>query len=208
MGKDLVLLVLYCISLPKVTQAEVSVFLTVMNEHNSMYQPYSPSQIIRAEDMLNLTRKRGSTTSFQVYNPLNLQYYWNMSYPYGMEDIKARDIIDIDEDEMELASASRRHRKTHRGELVRESGPYSKTGKVNVLLAISDDPDNPDRWHGIKTGGGSIIILFVDVILRIIGDIGPVVVLFLTICCLICIRRFLLLFMRLDIELLHERHIG
>ena len=205
------LLAFYCVSLPKVTQVEVSVFITVMNGHDSMYQPYSPIQIIRAEDMLNLTRKRGSTASFQVYNPLNLQWRdnnWNMSYPYGIEDIKARDIIDIDEDEIELASVSRRHGKAHRGERVRESGPYSKTGKVNVLLAISDDPDNPDRWHGIWSGGGSTIILFIDVILRIIGDIGPAVVLLLTICRLICIRRFLLLFMRLNIELLRERQIG
>ena len=84
-----------------------------------------------------------------------------------MADIKARDIIDIDEAGMELVSANRRYEKAHRGERAREAGPYSKTGKVNVLLAISDDPDSPDRWHEIWSGGGTTITLFVDVTRRI-----------------------------------------
>ena len=36
--KDLLLLALYRVSLPKATQAEVSVFLAVMNGHNPMYR--------------------------------------------------------------------------------------------------------------------------------------------------------------------------
>ena len=42
-GKDLVLLALDRVSLPKATQTEVSAFLAVMNGHDPMYQPYSPS---------------------------------------------------------------------------------------------------------------------------------------------------------------------
>ena len=72
-----------------------------------------------------------------------------MPYPYGMSNIKARDIIDIDEAGLELVSSNRRHGKSHKDERVREAGPYSETGKVNLLLAISGDPDNPDRWHEI-----------------------------------------------------------
>ena len=59
LSKYLVLLVLYRVSLPKTIQAEISVFLAVTNGHDPMYQPYSLSQITRADDMLNLTRKRG-----------------------------------------------------------------------------------------------------------------------------------------------------
>ena len=68
MGNDLVLLALYRVSLPKATQAEGSAFLVVMNGHDAMYIPYSPSQITRVEDVLNLTRKRWSTTAFQAYD--------------------------------------------------------------------------------------------------------------------------------------------
>ena len=56
-----------------------------------------------------------------------------------MVDIKAQDIIDIDEAGMKLVSANWRHGKAHKCERVRKAGPYSKTGKVDLLLAISDD---------------------------------------------------------------------
>ena len=73
LGKDLVLLALYRVSLPNATQAEVNTFLAVMNRHDHMYHPYSPSQITRVETMLNLKRKKGSTTFFQAHDPFNLQ---------------------------------------------------------------------------------------------------------------------------------------
>ena len=126
MGNDLVLFTLYRVLLPKATQSEVSIFLVIMNRHDPMYVPYSPSQITRVEDVLNLTRKRGSTTAFQAYDPFTLQWrdnYWNMSYLYGMANIKTRDTIDIDEAGLELVSSNRRHGKSHKGEGVREAGP-------------------------------------------------------------------------------------
>ena len=51
-----------------------------------------------------------------------------MYYSYGMADIKARDIIDINETGMELVSVNRRHEKAYGGKRVREAGSYSKTG--------------------------------------------------------------------------------
>ena len=170
------LLALYRVSLPKATQAEVSAFLAAMNGHDPMYVLYSPSQCSRAEDVLNLTRKRGSTTTFLAYDPFNLQWrdnYWNMQYPYGMADIEARDIINIDEARLELVSSNRRHGKTHKGERVKEAGPYSKSGKLNLLLAISGDLDHPDRWHEIWSCGETTISKFLAIIRRIISDIGP-----------------------------------
>ena len=148
LGNDLLLLLLYRISLQYVTPAEVSTFLVVMNEHDPIYVPYSSSQISRAEDVLNLTRKRGCATAFQAYDPLNLQWrdnYWNILYPYDMVDIEARDIIDSDEARLQVVSSNRRHVKAHKCKRVREAVAYSKSGNVNLLLAMSGDPDNPDR---------------------------------------------------------------
>ena len=68
MGNDFVLLVLYRVSLPKATQVEGSAFRVVMNGHDPMYVLYSPSRITRSEDVLNLTRKRGNTASFQAHD--------------------------------------------------------------------------------------------------------------------------------------------
>ena len=94
-----------------------------------------------------------------------------------------------------------------------EAGSYSKTGKVNLLWAISGDPDNPDIWHEIWGSGETTIFLFVDDIRRIIGDILVLVHLVvdiflrLIICRLIYIRSILQYDTRLSIRLLREHHI-
>ena len=53
------------------------------------------------------------------------------------------------------------------------SCPYSKTGEVDLLLVISDDPDNLDMYYEIWSGGGTIISLFINVVRQIIVDIDP-----------------------------------
>ena len=58
LDKDSVLLALYRVSLPKITQAEISTFLAVMNGHDPMYEQYISGQITRAKNMLDLTRKK------------------------------------------------------------------------------------------------------------------------------------------------------
>ena len=90
-----------------------------------------------------------------------------------MANIKTWDIIDTDEAGLELVSSNRRYGNTHKGERVREASPYSKTGKVHLLLAMSGDPNNPDRWYEIWNCGGTTISKFIAIIRRIIGDIGP-----------------------------------
>ena len=56
----------------------------------------------------------------------NLQWrdnYWDLPYPYGMANIKDRDIIDNDEAGLVLLSSNLRHGKSHNDERVREAGP-------------------------------------------------------------------------------------
>ena len=89
-----------------------------------------------------------------------------MPYPYDMVDIEARDIIDSDEARLQVVSSNRRHVKAHKGKRVREAVAYSKSGNVNLLLAMSGDPDNPDRWHNIWSCGGTTIPKFVAIIRR------------------------------------------
>ena len=55
---------------------------------------------------------------------------------------------------------------------MRKVGFYSKTSKVSLLFEISGDPDNLHRWYEIQSGHGTTLTLFVDIIRRIIADIG------------------------------------
>ena len=59
-GFSIIYSVLYCASKGNTSWGKR--IFAVMNGHNSTCVPYSPNQITRAEDMLNLTRKRGVTT--------------------------------------------------------------------------------------------------------------------------------------------------
>jgi len=68
---------------------------------NRAIDPYSPSQVSRAEDRLGLWLKVGSTTtSNQAHRPINKlkrQMYWNDPFPMGIYGENTDLIIDIDE---------------------------------------------------------------------------------------------------------------
>jgi hypothetical protein len=89
----------------------VNAFLWNAHEHfEAIPRLYSPSQISRTEDRFGLSRKRGSTTAQQALLPINLarrKAFWTRSYPYGIADIRAEDMIDIDECAIYKESADR-----------------------------------------------------------------------------------------------------
>ena len=75
-GHDLILLALYCLAYPKANAAEINAFLYRVNFGNIMFRFYSPSQISKTEERIGLTKKRGSTTAFQAYLPINKFKRW------------------------------------------------------------------------------------------------------------------------------------
>ena len=98
--------------------------------------------------------------------------FWNLPYPYGIADIPREDLIDLDEYGAELSTADRKIGKVYLGVRCKQSGLYSKTEKLNLLLAISGDDDNPMRWRDIWTGEGTTGIRMADFIRRIIKDLA------------------------------------
>jgi hypothetical protein len=124
---------------PKSTIAEVNAFL--WNAHEQFSDTprfYSPSQISRAEDRFGLSRKRGSTTARQALLPINLarrEAFWTRSYPYGVADVLAEPMIDLDECAIYLESADRHIGKAPIGIRVREPGPYGHSVKWTLLMA-------------------------------------------------------------------------
>ena len=90
-----------------------------------------------------MTRKVGSTTACQAFCPINLmrrEDYWNCPYQFGMADIRRQDIIDIDEAAIFVETADRKYGKCEIGRRVKQAGPYSKSCKLNIIMAISGDP--------------------------------------------------------------------
>ena len=135
-----------------------------------------PSQICEAEKIIGLTRKRGSTTAYQALRPINRQkrwMFWNLPYPYGIADIRRQDMIDLDECGVEMTDADWSLGKAYIGHRVSQPGPYSKSTKINLLLAISGDDNNRWRWREMWTGEGTTGTRMITFIQRIINDIGP-----------------------------------
>ena len=86
-GMDLVLLALYRVVYPKATAAEINAFLYNANYGNVHFRFYTSSQITFTENLIGLSRKKGSTVSYQAFLPWNLRLcwiYWNLPFPLGI----------------------------------------------------------------------------------------------------------------------------
>ena len=162
-GQDVILLALYRCIYPKASMAEVNAFLYRANFGNPSFSFYSPSQISRAESLIGLSRKRGSTTAYQAMYAVNLRKrwnYWNMAYPVGIADIPRRNVIDLDECGVFVeTTANRTYGKSYIGMRVREEGPYSKSEKWTLMLAVCGEDDfnggDARRWAEMWLVGGT-----------------------------------------------------
>ena len=182
-GSDLVLLALYRVVHPNAQHAEINAFLYRCNFGNPFFRFYSHSQISRAEDILNLKGKRGSTTAYQAFLPVNVMKRWrffNLPYPLGIADIRREDMIDVDEAGIFLESSARRNGKAHSTVRVVSRGPYSKTEKWNLMMGVSGEegtPQNPSRrWRTMWLRGGTTIervLEFLNVVLAELGHGTP-----------------------------------
>jgi len=152
---------------------ELKAFL--LNRNPNQHRVFSDSQIHRAEVKLDLTRKAATTTADKAFLPhnLNLRHmYFNCNYPLGIADISAEDMIDSDKAVFFLEMTNRDYGKTVRGCRCDEQGVYNKgSEKVNVLIGISGDPNNPMRWIDQWTGEGTTLVIYYRFICRVCDDL-------------------------------------
>ena len=171
LGRPLERLALFWVAYPKATYAECRAYL-----HNTdpNVDVYSDSQIFRAKTLLNITRKRASTTAVKAYSLRNLtlrHMYWNEQFPRGMVGVGINDIIDVDETGFKLESSNRGYGYAIRELRCTDAGVYGAGQKVNCLLAIGSDANVGRRWHECWQGGGTTIDRFSDFIEMILDDL-------------------------------------
>ena len=180
-GFDLILLALYWTIYPKASAAKVNAFLYRINYGNVNFSFYSHSQISKAETMIGLSRKAGSCTAYQAFLPRNIQRreeYWNYPYPIGIADCRRRFMIDLDECGLFLETANRKYGKSYVGLQINEPGPYAKSEKWNLLMAVCGEEGvvgAPSRqWTKFWTVlGGTTVNKMYEFIQEILNDIGP-----------------------------------
>ena len=153
-GIDLVNLATFRLVHPKAYIDEVRAYI---NNQNSAARPYSPSQIVRAEQRLCLWQKVRSATSNQAYRPVNLSKckdYWEELYPAGVNDQAIAAMIDIDEAGFKLESQDRKRGKVTKQRRADARGKYKKGGRnVSLLMGISGNQQNSFKFHQLSEGG-------------------------------------------------------
>ena len=83
-------------------------------------------------------------------------------------------MIDLDECGIELYTTNRSIGKSYLGRRDKQSGLYSKTDKLNLLLAISGDNNIPMRCRDMWTGEGTTGNRMIDFVRRIIEDLATI----------------------------------
>ena len=158
-GEDRFLLACYRLGYPKASAAEVIAFI---HAHSSAPRIYSPSQITECEQDLGLSTKVGSTTAFQAFLPANLErrrHFWNSNFPLGVRDSFLDEFLDIDECGISIQVVNRSSGKAYLNIRVREEGPYERTQKWSLILAIRPDGG---RWFRFSKDQGTTAVVFND----------------------------------------------
>ena len=156
-GDDLFNLAIFCQVRPKAYIDEVQAYL---HNRRPEIRPYSPSQIVRAEQRLGLWLKAASTTSNEAYWPDNLRKrrrYWKKAYPHGVNGEDTRDMIDIDEALFKLESQDCKYGKVTKSRRCDARGKYKKgAGGASLLMGISGDEQNHFEFRRQYLGGTSL----------------------------------------------------
>lgn len=172
LGRPLEQMALFWVVNPKATYAEVRAYLYNIDPTRD---PYSDSQVHRAKVLLDLRRKRASTTAEKAYSLRNLSLrhsYWNSGPPAGMVGVNVDDIIDIDETAFKLESSNRKFGYAVRELRCTDTGAYGAGAKVNFLMAISGERVGVGmRWFDCWQGGGTTLHRFADFIEMILDDL-------------------------------------
>jgi hypothetical protein len=159
-GVDLFNLTLFHLIRPKAYICKVKAYVNNMNPDN---QPYSDSQISRAEQRLGLWFKVGSMTSDQAYCPINLlkrRNYWREVYPLGVRGEDTDYIIDIDEAKFKLESQDCKRGKVTRQRGCDACGRYKKgAGGINLIMGICGDATDPFEFHQIHTWWNWLVVV-------------------------------------------------
>jgi hypothetical protein len=177
-GLPLLLLAVYRAAFPKAERAEVAAFLwRAHSGHLPNPHLYTATEINRAENLLGLNRKKGSTTAYRAYLPRNLlrrHMYHHFPTPYGINNVRRMHMIDLDEACLTVEAANRKYGKACVHRRVRQSGNYGHGKARTLLMAITGD-DEGDRWVSMFEGAGTEILHFVNFITIVLRDIGPAV---------------------------------
>jgi len=173
-GHHLYLLVLFKKIYPQASASQSAVFVAVHSADNRVFTDREISKALRG---LNFTRKKGSTTAYEAFSPVNLKrhfQFWNYSFPAGVVGVRRRDLIAIDECSFCVGDATQTYGHAVKGLRVRKVGNYGRgKAKFTLILAVeAGDPDldnsqlgsiaKPRIWYHLSPDKGTTTVGYVD----------------------------------------------
>ena len=172
-GEDIILLATFRCKYPHANCYELIAFIwNTWGRYQDPPRFYDPSQITRAEQNIGLSRKRAAKTARQANTPRVQNWrhnYWNCPLPLGIANVRACDMIDMDEAVVTANEATRKYGKGFLFERVRYYGPYAREGgSVRLIMGISGDAQLGYRWAEIEEQrGGTTFLEFYNMVDRI-----------------------------------------
>ncbi len=156
-GQNLIQLAIFQSTNPKATTDEIQAHLLNLQNPANQLSPFSPAQVLRAESLVGLTCKVGSTNCSHAYLPINLtkrNMYFNMTDPFGIAETSIYNMIDVDEAGVKLEHNNKKYRKTPTNICV-DDWVYKSDQMTNLLLAITSNDQYIMSWHHIWVGDGT-----------------------------------------------------
>jgi CRISPR/Cas system CMR-associated protein Cmr1 (group 7 of RAMP superfamily) len=105
--------------------------------------------LFRAKILLDISRKRASTTAEKAHTLENLERrrkYWKEPYPLGMVGVDIDKVIDIDKASFKLEATNRNFGYIVREQRCNDTGVYGRGEKVTLLMGICSDRNVGQRW--------------------------------------------------------------
>ena len=147
----------YRLTYPKATADEVRTFIAL---HSANPRIYSHPDITKRETELGFKPKKGSTTAFQAFTPVNVarrHNFWTMAYPFGVLGTPRGCLIDIDEAGLWLEKKQRAFGKAVHSVRVRAPGVYGHGEKWTLILGV-DCAGN--KWFRFAKVPGTTTAIF------------------------------------------------
>ncbi len=163
-GQSLINLALFRCVHPEATIDHTRAFLFNMDP---MVTPFTPIAVVRAEKLLDLRKKAASTTCERAYLPVNKQkrqLFWRANYPHGREDVRTRDMIDMDEAGFKVEASNPKFGKVVSWLRCYLEGQYNRDAKLNCMMAIAADRNYDMEWHDLwrqEEGGTDLYRVYV-----------------------------------------------
>jgi transposase len=141
-GEHLFILTAYKRIFPHAKASQCALFISI---HSTDGRVYTNPQIHNALKILDMTRKKGSTTAYQAFTPRNEYLYdcfISYNFPAGIRNVPRRFLMDGDECSFQVGDIGQSYGHAVKGLRVRKMGNYGR-GASKIVVIMFIEPGDP-----------------------------------------------------------------